>query len=151
MRDARADDLPAIVALLADDEHGRLRDDPSLPLDPRYGEAFAAMERSPDQRLIVAEDGGVVVGTMQLSFLPGLSYRGGWRMQIEAVRIARERRGEGFGSAMIEWAIAEARGRNVRLVQLSSSNGRARAHAFYERLGFAKSHGGFKLHLRGDG
>ncbi len=84
---------------------------------------------------------------MQLSLLAGLSYRGGWRMQIEAVRVASARPGEGLGRAMIEWAIAEARARDCRLVQLSSHADRARAHAFYERLGFVGRHRGFKLHL----
>ena len=147
MRDADILDLPAIVALLADDESGRLREDASLPLDPRYAAAFEEITQTPNHRLIVAENGGGVVGTMQLSFLPGLSFRGAWRMQIEAVRIASAQRSQGFGRAMILWAIAEARARKVRLIQLTSTNSRTRAHAFYERLGFSKSHVGMKFHL----
>ena len=148
MRDAVLADLAAIVAMLAGDESGRLREDAALPLDPGYVAAFEAIARSPGQLSIVAEEAGLIMGTMQLSFLPGLSFRGAWRMQIEAVRIAAARRGQGLGRAMIEWAIAEARARDVHLIQLTSSNRRTRAHAFYARLGFVGSHIGMKLHLR---
>jgi GNAT superfamily N-acetyltransferase len=140
-------DLPAIVALLADDPLGAAREDPSLPLDRRYAEAFAAIDRDPNQLLAVVEVDGAIVGTLQLTFLPGLSRRGAWRGQIEAVRIAAGQRGTGLGARAIEWAIAECRARGCRMVQLTSSSTRTRAHAFYERLGFAASHVGFKLEL----
>lgn len=149
MRDARETDLPTIVHLLADDETGWLRDDASLPLDPTYVAAFEAIDRAENHRLIVAEDAGEVLGTMQLALLPGLSFRGGRRMQIEAVRIKRDRRGNGLGWAMIDWAIAEARAHDAVLVQLTSADSRTRAHAFYERIGFRKTHVGMKLYLRG--
>ena len=147
-RDATAADLPAIVALLADDETARSREDASLPLDPGYIAAFHTIAADPNQRLIVAEQAGVVVGTMQLSFLAGLSYKGAWRGQIEAVRVAAGLRGQGLGAAMIGWAIDRCRERDCRLVQLSSNRVRDRAHAFYARLGFAASHVGMKLQLR---
>lgn len=146
-RDAVAADLPDIVALLADDHLGRTREDASLPLAIGYLEAFAAIEAAPDQRLVVACEDGGVVGTLQLLFLPCLSGQGGWRGQIEAVRVARERRGEGIGERMARWAIEQCRARGCARVQLTSDNSRADAHRFWERVGFSPSHRGFKLSL----
>jgi len=147
IRDAVALDIPAIVAMLSDDEMGRLREDVSGSLDQGYMQAFAAIDADANQRLLIAERDGAIVGTFQLSFLPGLSHRGAWRGQIEAVRIARKLRGQGLGREMIEWAIARCRERSCRMVQLTTHRSRERAHAFYERLGFEPSHLGMKLHL----
>jgi len=147
MREATSDDLPAIVALLADDENGALREDARLPLDPGYVTAFDAIAALPNQELIVAEQGGRIVGTMQLSYLPGLSFRGRWRGQIEAVRIASALRGHGLGTVMIEWAVERCRARGCKMVQLTSKRTRLDAHRFYERMGWDKSHSGFKLML----
>ncbi len=147
MREATSDDLPAIVALLADDENGALREDARLPLDPGYVAAFDAIAALPNQELIVAEQDGRIVGTMQLSYLPGLSFRGRWRGQIEAVRIASALRGHGLGTAMIEWAVERCRARGCKMVQLASKRTRLDAHRFYERMGWDKSHSGFKLML----
>jgi len=147
IREAIEDDLPAIVALLADDEQSSGREDTSLPLDPRYLAAFRALDASPDQMLVVAEIDGRLVGTQQLSFLPGLSFRGALRGQIEGVRIASDLRGQGLGGTLIEWAVAECRRRGCALVQLTSKNTRAGAHRFYQRLGWDQSHTGFKLKL----
>ncbi len=147
MREAVRDDLPAIVALLADDANGALREDARLPLDPGYEAAFDAIASLPNQDLIVAERDGQVIGTMQLSYLPGLSYRGRWRGQIEAVRIATALRGQGLGSIMIAWAVERCRARGCGMVQLTSMRNRPEAHRFYERLGWERSHYGFKLTL----
>ena len=146
-RDATSDDLPAIVRLLAEDQIGERADDPGPPLDPVYAAAFAAIDADPNQRLIVAEMAGAVIGTMQLSFLPGLLNRGAWRGQIEAVRIAADQRGQGLGADMIGWAVDQCRARGCFMVQLTSNNDRQAAHRFYERLGWQKSHAGFKLYL----
>jgi ribosomal protein S18 acetylase RimI-like enzyme len=146
-RTATADDLPTIVSMIADDQLGQARDDASLPLDQRYLDAFAAIERDPNQRLVVAEQDGAVIGCMQITFIPGLSRRGAWRGQIESVRVARARRGGGIGRAMFEWAIAECRRQGCSLVQLYTDKSRADAHRFYERLGFKASHEGMKLSL----
>lgn len=151
IRDATDGEVPAIVAMLADDDKGRLREDVNESLDPGYAAGFAAITTDPNQRLLVAEHDGEIVGTFQLSFLPGLSHRGAWRGQIEAVRIAREWRSRGLGREMIEWAIARCRERGCHLVQLSTHRSRNRAHAFYERLGFEPSHVGMKLYLVGTG
>lgn len=146
-RRAVAADLPAIVALLADDPLGAAREDPREPLDPAYLAAFAAIEADPNMLLAVAELDGEVVGTLQLAFLPGLSLRGAWRGQVEAVRIAAAHRRRGLGRRMMAWAIETCRARGCRLVQLTADKRRRDAHRFYERLGFRASHEGFKLVL----
>jgi len=148
MRPATRDDLPGIVALLWDDETARHREDPGEPLDPRYVAAFEAIDGDPNQILVAAEGDGRLVGTMQLSFLPGLSFRGAWRCQVEAVRIASDLRSQGLGERMIQWAIEQARARDCKMIQLTSTSTRLAAHRFYARLGFVQSHVGMKLHLR---
>jgi len=147
IRRATAHDVPTIVALLDDDEQSRGREDARLPLDQRYLAAFAEIDGNPDQLLAVAEQDGGVVGSMQLTFIPGIAFRGAWRMQIEAVRIASMVRGQGLGAEMIGWAVEQARARDCKMVQLTSMSTRTDAHRFYERLGFVKSHVGMKLHL----
>jgi len=142
MRRARAEDVADIVAMLADDPLGSARERPG---DPRYAEAFAALDADPRQLLAVAEVDGEVVGTQQLTFIPGLSRVGATRAQIEAVRVRADRRGGGLGKHMIEWAIAEARARGCVLIQLTSDASRTDVHRFYARLGFKQSHVGMKL------
>lgn len=127
--------------------NGAKREDASLPLDPGYGAAFDAIHADPNQMLVVAERDGRVIGTLQLSFLAGLSHRGAWRGQIEAVRIASDLRGQGLGAALIGWAVEQCRARGCRMAQLTSKSDRVDAHRFYERLGWDKSHAGFKLVL----
>ncbi|WHT18106.1 GNAT family N-acetyltransferase [Crossiella sp. CA-258035] len=143
-RRARAADVTAIVAMLADDQLGAGRERPG---DPAYQEAFAALDADPNQLLLVAEADGEVVGTLQLTFIPGLSRLGMWRAQIEAVRVSKHQRGGGLGQRMVEFAIAEARSRGCGLVQLTTDATREHAHRFYERLGFVASHVGMKLPL----
>ena len=144
-RDARAEDLPAIVAMLADDPLGARRE--GAPDDPAYAAAFAAIVADPGERLIVAERDGAVVGSLQIGFIPGLSRRGAWRGQIEGVRVAAGARGQGIGEAMVLWAVEECRRRGCAMVQLTTDRSRADAHRFYARLGFEQSHLGFKLML----
>ena len=147
LRAARIEDLDAIIALLAEDQLGRERESPGLPLAQSYLDAFHAIDTDPHHLLLVAERDAVLVGTLQLSFLPGLARRGAWRAQIEAVRVSAACRGHGLGEQMLNWAIAEARRRGCALVQLTSDKQRADAHRFYTRLGFVASHEGFKLAL----
>jgi ribosomal protein S18 acetylase RimI-like enzyme len=150
-RRAAAADLAAIVALLADDGLGRGREDPRQPVNPRYLEAFAAIDADPNQLLVVAIDGvgpgGEVIGYLQLTFIPGLSRIGQWRGQIESVRVATARRGQGVGHAMLAWAIEQCRSRGCSLVQLTTDKSRGDAHRFYGSLGFVASHEGMKLSL----
>jgi GNAT superfamily N-acetyltransferase len=146
-RTATRADLPAMIAMIADDQLGQAREDARLPLDQRYIDAFAAIERDPNQMLVAVEQASVVIGCFQITFIPGISRRGAWRGQIESVRVARAKRGAGIGTAMFEWAIAECRRRGCNLVQLYTDKCRADAHRFYERLGFKASHEGMKLAL----
>lgn len=146
-RRALVADLPAIVAMLADDLLGARRETATLPLLAAYTDAFAEIDRDPNHELVVAEAGGAVVGVLQLSFIPGLSHRGGWRGLIEGVRVASGHRDAGLGQQMFEWAIERARARGCRMVQLTSDKARPDAIRFYERLGFVASHEGLKLHL----
>ena len=140
-------DVPAIVALLADDELGSQRELTGTPLDQRYVDAFKAIEADANQRLVVVADGDEIIGTLQLSFIPGIARMGSWRGQIEAVRIAAHRRDSGLGQRMFEWAISECKSRGCNLVQLTTDKSRTDAHRFYEKLGFKASHEGYKLGL----
>ncbi|MEJ5150515.1 GNAT family N-acetyltransferase [Comamonas sp. MYb396] len=146
-RTATLADLPAIIALLADDALGREREVLADPPDARYIAAFDAICADTNQRLVVAELDGQVVGTLQLSFVPGLSHTGAWRGQIESVRIAAQLRGAGAGQQMLEWAVAQCHARGCTVVQLTTDKSRADAHRFYEKLGFVPSHLGFKRKL----
>lgn len=145
IREAVRSDIPAIVGMLADDPLGATRETPN-DLVP-YEEAFAEIESTDVMTLLVAEQNGEVVGTAQLSFLPGLSHRGMWRAEIEAVRIREDKRGSGLGSQVIQACIAAAEGHGCGLIQLSSNVIRTDARRFYERLGFAASHVGLKMRL----
>ncbi|MEU0284960.1 GNAT family N-acetyltransferase [Streptomyces sp. NPDC005908] len=145
IRAATADDVPAIVAMLADDPLGAQRESPD-DLSP-YLTAMERLRTDPNQHLVVAVREGRVVGTLQLTIVPGLSRRGSTRSIIEAVRIHADERGSGLGSKLIEWAIDTSRREGCQLVQLTSDHTRTDAHRFYERLGFTASHVGFKLPL----
>ncbi|MCE4943379.1 GNAT family N-acetyltransferase [Streptomyces noursei] len=145
IRRATEADLPAIVAMLADDALGATRESPD-DLTP-YRTAFAALDSDPNQHLVVADRGGRVVGTLQLTVIPGLSRRGATRTIIEAVRVHADERGAGLGTELIEWAVAESERLGCQLVQLTSDATRVDAHRFYERLGFEASHLGFKRQL----
>ncbi|MFD8193294.1 GNAT family N-acetyltransferase [Streptomyces wuyuanensis] len=145
IRPASPSDVPAIVAMLADDPLGAQRE--SLDDPTPYLTAFARLAEDPNQHLVVADRDGSTVGTLQLTVIPGLSRRGATRSIIEAVRIHADERGSGLGTQLIEWAVEESRRQGCRLVQLTSDVSRTDAHRFYERLGFEASHVGFKLVL----
>jgi len=147
-RRATRDDLPAIVAMLADDPLGALREANTSPLPRCYHDAFDAIDRDPNIELVVAQArGSGIVGVLQLSFIPNLSHRGGWRALIEGVRVAAESRSGGVGRQMLLWAVERARQRGCLMVQLTSDKTRTDAIRFYEGLGFVASHEGMKLHL----
>ncbi|MFF7455443.1 GNAT family N-acetyltransferase [Kitasatospora sp. NPDC008115] len=145
IRRATGDDLPAIVAMLADDPLGATRESPD-DLTP-YRAAFARIDADPHQHLVVAERAGRTIGTLQLTVVPGLSRKGSTRTIIEAVRIHADERGTGLGTDLIQWAVDRSRALDAELVQLTSDVTRTDAHRFYERLGFVPSHVGFKLAL----
>ncbi|MFJ8473272.1 GNAT family N-acetyltransferase [Kitasatospora sp. NPDC094011] len=146
IRRATEADLPAIVAMLADDPLGATRETPD-DLTP-YRSAFARIDGDPHQHLVVAERAGRTIGTLQLTLVPGLSRTGATRAIIEAVRVHADERGSGLGTELIRWAVERSRELGAVLVQLTSDATRTDAHRFYERLGFTASHLGFKLDLR---
>jgi GNAT superfamily N-acetyltransferase len=148
LRTAADADVAAIVGLIAADQLGATRDGVRDEADlAAYTAAFRSIDADPAHLLVVAERDGQIVGTLQLSFVPGLARRGALRAQIEAVRVAQGERGSGLGAAMVQWAIDEARRRGCALVQLTSDKSRTDAHRFYSRLGFVASHEGMKLAL----
>jgi len=149
MRTAKREDLPGIVALLADDALGAKREQFQDPLPDFYYQAFQAIDSDPHQRLMAAEKEGRVVGTLQLTFIPNLTYRGGWRAQIEGVRISSEMRGEGLGAKMVSHAVEQAREKGCIMIQLSCDKSREASRKFYEGLGFNATHDGMKLWFKG--
>jgi ribosomal protein S18 acetylase RimI-like enzyme len=146
VRHARREDVAVIVGMLADDALGGSRERIEDPLPSSYYDAFGTVERDPNIQLVVAEDGeGGVVGCLQLCILPGLSSQGASRGLIEDVRVASRCRSRGIGEQLVQWALAEARGRGCRLVELLTHQTRVDAQRFYERLGFARSHVGMTI------
>ncbi len=147
LRAARSDDLGPIVAMLADDPLGAMRERYETPLPACYAEAFDAIDRDANQELIVAVRDETVVGVLQLTFIPSITHQGGWRGQIEGVRVASSCRSLGIGRLMFEHAIERAKQRNCRMVQLTTDKTRPEALSFYEGLGFKATHEGMKLPL----
>ncbi|OEK04889.1 GNAT family N-acetyltransferase [Roseivirga misakiensis] len=147
-RKATTEDIPALVEMLADDALGQARENFQTPLPTAYLDAFEAIDKDKNQELIVVEDHeNTIIGTLQLSFIQYLTYQGGIRAQIEAVRIKKDKRGLGIGKQMFEWAIQHARERKAHLIQLTSDKQRPSAIRFYEDLGFKATHEGMKLHF----
>ena len=147
VRQATAEDVLAVVALLADDPLGQQREKVGASLDADYAAAYAMIAADPNQHLAVSLVGDAIIGCLQISFIPGLTRRGSLRGQIEGVRIADVWRGRGYGRQLLLWAIDTCRQRGCRLVQLTSDRSRDDAQRLYKSLGFAKSHDGFKLHI----
>jgi ribosomal protein S18 acetylase RimI-like enzyme len=146
IRRARRGDVGIIVAMLADDPLGSARERLEDPLPPSYFAAFDALESDPNINLVVAEDGdGTVVGCLQLCILPGLSSQGASRGLIEDVRVAAHCRSRGIGEQLVQWAVAQARAKGCKLIELLTNNSRVDAQRFYKRLGFLPSHVGMTL------
>lgn len=147
-RKAKREDVIAIVKMLASDKLGHLRENFADPLPEKYYLAFDNIYKDNNQELIVLEtEEGIIIGTLQLSFIQYLTYQGGIRAQIEAVRIREDFRGKGIGEQLFTWAITRARERGAHLIQLTTDKKRPEALRFYEKLGFRASHEGMKLHF----
>jgi GNAT superfamily N-acetyltransferase len=144
-REAVRADLPAVIALLADDVLGKARD--FTQVDEAYERAFADISADPRNFLIVAEQGGELVGCLQVTYIPGLGRHGAERALIESVRVRSDRRGQGLGRELMAWVVDQARQRGCALVQLTTDKSRSDAHRFYLGLGFVASHEGMKLPL----
>jgi GNAT superfamily N-acetyltransferase len=147
IREAEPGDLESIIRLHEEDELGSHGDAWTPESRPAYEAAFAAISRSAENELYVALDGKEVVGTFQLTFIPNLTGRGALRVKVESVKVKAVRRSLGIGASMMEFAERRARARGAAMLELSSNKTRADAHRFYERLGYARSHEGFKRKL----
>ncbi|SFN61371.1 N-acetylglutamate synthase, GNAT family [Bradyrhizobium sp. Ghvi] len=145
IRRARREDVPAIVAMLADDHLGRGRERLEDPLPAAYYQAFERVERDSNLTLVVAESEGRVVGCLQLAVLAGISSQGGIRGLLEDVRVASDCRSRGIGERLVQWAVAEAKSRGCNLVELLTHQTRTDAQRFYKRLGFTASHVGMTV------
>lgn len=147
-RKATRNDVSKIVKMIADDELGKTRENYQLPLPTEYLDAFKNIDADQNQELIVVEnENSDIIGTLQLSFIQYLTYRGGIRAQIEAVRIRKDQRGLGIGKIMFQWAINRAKERNAHLLQLTTDKKRLNAIKFYEDIGFIATHEGMKMHF----
>lgn len=148
-RKATTEDIPTIVQMLADDKLGQQRENFQLPIPKEYLEAFGKIVTDENQELIVLEsENHDIIGTLQLTFIQYLTYRGGIRAQIEAVRIRKDKRGLGYGKLMFEWAIKRAKEKKAHLLQLTTDKKRLKSVKFYEDIGFVASHEGMKIHFR---
>lgn len=148
-RKARKNDVSTIVEMIADDELGNTRENFQVPLPNTYLDAFDKINADQNQELIVVEnDQSEIIGTLQLTFIQYLTYQGGIRAQIEAVRIKKDQRGLGIGKKMFEWAINRAKERKAHLLQLTTDKKRPKAIKFYEDLGFKSTHEGMKMHFK---
>lgn len=147
-RRATADDLTAIVTMLADDVLGAQRERLETPLPQSYLAAFSEIDRDPNNELVVACIDDAVVGVLQLTFIPSLSHVGSRRALVDGVRVSSSRRSSGIGTKLLTWAIARARERGCRILQLTTDKRRLDARRFYEALGFVASHEGMKLPLQ---
>jgi GNAT superfamily N-acetyltransferase len=147
-RKATENDVSIIVEMIADDELGKKRENFQNTLPKEYLKAFEKINSDENQELIVVENkNSEIIGTLQLSFIQYLTYRGGIRAQIEAVRIRKDKRGLGIGKTMFKWAINRAKERNAHLLQLTTDKKRPKAIKFYEDLGFKATHEGMKIHF----
>lgn len=147
-RRAVLSDLPAIVRMLADDELGSQRENYQEPLQESYLRAFEQIDSDPNHELLVAEQDGGVIATLQLIFLPSISFQGGLRAQVESVRVDKRFQNQKIGSQLMKHALQIAKARGAHVMQLTTHNTRKDAHRFYEQLGFKSSHLGMKLNLK---
>lgn len=147
-RKATEKDISAIVEMIADDALGKTRENYKLPLPQEYLLAFQNIIKDANQELMVVQnEESQILGTFQLSFIQYLTYKGGIRAQIEAVRIHKNYRGLGLGKQMFQWAIERAKTRKSHVLQLTTDKKRPQAIKFYEDLGFKATHEGMKMHF----
>ena len=146
-QNATEEDVEKIVQMLADDPLGAKRESYELPLPQTYLDAYNTISDDLNNELVVARNGEVIAGFLQITFIPYLTYQGRWRALVEGVRVNKEYRGKGIGKQLFQWAIERAKQRNCHLIQLTTDKQRPDAIKFYESLGFTPSHVGMKLHF----
>lgn len=146
-REAAAVELPDIVALLADDEKGAMRESATDPLPESYYRAYQAINEDSNARLVIACIEQTLVAVAQINFIANITYQGGTRAMIEGVRVSKYCQGEGIGRALFEHLLSLAKALDCHLVQLTCDKARPDAIAFYQSIGFSNSHEGFKLRI----
>lgn len=147
IRIAEKKDVVFIVEMLANDILGQQREDFRIPLPDSYNQAFEEIDSNSAIELFVVEIDGIIRGTFQISFIRDMTYQGGLRATIEAVRVHQEMTGQGIGEGMFHWAIQHAKEKGAHILQLTTDKQRPDAKRFYEKLGFSASHEGMKLKL----
>ena len=145
MRHATEADLPRIVELLAQLSLDESREELGPPLPETCRRAFQQIQADPNQRLLVAEAGGRVVGTASLLIVPNLSHQGRPYAIVENVVVDATERGAGYGELLLRHAMEEARRAGCYKLSLTSNKRRTEAHRFYGRLGFQATHEGFRI------
>lgn len=146
-RNAEVGDLPTIVKMLSDDPLGSKRERFEVPLPNAYLDAFDAISKDPNNELVIAEHNTIIVGFLQITFIPYITYQGRWRAVVEGVRVNKNYRGQGIGKKLFQWAIQRAKVKNCHLLQLTTDKQRPDAIRFYASLGFIASHEGMKMHF----
>jgi GNAT superfamily N-acetyltransferase len=141
-------DLIEIIRMLSDDMLGASREKFELPLPASYVQAFQVITADKHQELTVVELAGEIVASFQLSFIHSLTYQGGMRAQIEAVRVKTGFTGKGIGTEIFHYVIQRAKAKGAHILQLTTDKKRPDAKRFYEALGFVASHEGMKLHFK---
>jgi ribosomal protein S18 acetylase RimI-like enzyme len=147
LRQAIKKDLPEIVRLYGEDELGTTREKLSDPLLPSYEKAFHTIQEDKNQTLLVIEYHQEIIGTCHLTFMPSLSFKGSWRLNLENIHIDKRFQNQGVGTCMLEKAIAIGQEKSCKIIQLTTNKKRIRAKSFYEKLGFQPTHEGMKLYL----
>ncbi len=143
-REAEVGDVPAIIALLREDDLGASRE--IAPVTD-YEAAFGTLTLQPQTGLIVGARDGEVVAFYQLTTVDGLSHCAMRRGNIEDVRVAANLRGQGIGHTMMDDAATRARALGCGMLQLVAHNTRHATQKFYLSVGFTASHVGFKRSL----
>ncbi|MBP7149524.1 MAG: GNAT family N-acetyltransferase [Acidobacteria bacterium] len=146
LRRAVAADVPRLARLLAELGAEGSPDDLATN-EPRYRSAFAEIDADARQHLVVAELDGRIVGTLVLIIIPNLTFAGRRVAQVENVVVDPAHRGEGIGTALLLWAMGEARRQGCYRLQLTTRLERTRARRLYARLGFVASHEGLKYRV----
>jgi GNAT superfamily N-acetyltransferase len=135
IREARPDDWPGVARLLAQlgrpDVRGSAQEEPAR-------EVYEAYLRRSDVTALVAEDGGRIVGFLDMEFRSRLNFTSpqAW---IPDLVVDEDTRGAGIGAALMNRAEEVARARECWSMALESATWRDRAHAFYVRQGWQET------------
>ena len=147
IRRARREDVPSIISIYSLDSLTGHREIVTDPLPRFYYDAFDRIDSDSNQILLVADIENEVVASLQMTYIQHLISRAFRRAVIEAIFVHPQYHGSGIGSALIRSAIGHATSARCVAIELTSNKLRRKAHGFYQKMGFASSHEGFKLSL----